>query len=92
MALMMEPVMALIMLGFMWGMYKNRGVNIAIIVVSLAIAAGALWLLRSQKTVSDLAYMKAMIPHHSIAVMTIWGSSAPSAVMSPAGETARLLP
>ena len=32
--------------------------------------AGALWLVRSQETVSDVSYMKAMIPHHSIAIMT----------------------
>ncbi|MBS5905459.1 MAG: DUF305 domain-containing protein, partial [Acetobacteraceae bacterium] len=32
--------------------------------------AGALWLVRSQQTVGDVAYMKAMIPHHSIAIMT----------------------
>ncbi len=32
--------------------------------------AGSLWLVRSQATVGDVAYMKAMIPHHSIAIMT----------------------
>jgi uncharacterized protein (DUF305 family) len=32
--------------------------------------AGALWLVRSQETLSDVSYMKAMIPHHSIAIMT----------------------
>ena len=26
--------------------------------------------MRSQETVGDLAYMKAMLPHHSIAIMT----------------------
>jgi uncharacterized protein (DUF305 family) len=29
-----------------------------------------LWLVRSQITVDDVSYMKAMIPHHSIAIMT----------------------
>lgn len=37
---------------------------------SAVIFAGALWLVRSQETVFDVAYMKAMIPHHSIAIMT----------------------
>ena len=31
---------------------------------------GGLWLVRSQSTVDDVAYMKAMIPHHSIAILT----------------------
>jgi hypothetical protein len=70
MALVMGAAMALIMLSFMWGMYKNRNVNIAIVGGSIAVFAGALWLVRSQETVGDVAYMKAMIPHHSIAIMT----------------------
>jgi hypothetical protein len=70
MALVMGAVMAAIMLGFMWRMYGNRRVNVAILVVSAVVFAGALWLVRSQETVGDVAYMKAMIPHHSIAIMT----------------------
>lgn len=30
----------------------------------------SLFLVRSQETVDDVSYMKAMIPHHSIAIMT----------------------
>lgn len=30
----------------------------------------ALWLVRSQATVEDVSYMRAMIPHHSIAILT----------------------
>jgi len=70
MALMMGAAMALIMLGFMWSMYENRRANLAIIARSIVVFAGALWLVRSQETVADVSYMKAMIPHHSIAVMT----------------------
>ena len=70
MALVMGAAMALIMLGFMWGMYKNRRVNLAIVGGSIAVFAAALWLVRSQETVGDIAYMRAMIPHHSIAIMT----------------------
>jgi uncharacterized protein (DUF305 family) len=62
--------MAVIMLGFMLGMYRNKAANIAIFVVSAVVFAGALWLVRSQATVGDVSHMKAMIPHHSIAVMT----------------------
>lgn len=70
MALVMGAVMALIMIGFMWGMYKNVRANVGIAAGAAIVFAGALWLVRSQETVDDVAYMKAMIPHHSIAIMT----------------------
>lgn len=70
MALLMGAVMAVIMLGFMWSMYKNKRVNAAIIAGSVIVFAASLWLVRSQQTVYDISYMKAMIPHHSIAIMT----------------------
>lgn len=70
MALLMGAAMAVIMLGFMWNMYGNSKANIAIMFGSVAVFAASLWLVRSQQTVSDVSYMKAMIPHHSIAVMT----------------------
>ena len=70
MALLMGAAMTVIMLGFMWSMYRNRTANIAILVASGAAFAVSLWLVRSQETVSDVSYMKAMIPHHSIAVLT----------------------
>ena len=70
MALLMGAVMAMIMLGFMWGMYRRPQLNLMILGAALAVFAGSLWLMRSQETVGDVAYMKAMIPHHSIAIMT----------------------
>jgi Kef-type K+ transport system membrane component KefB len=70
MALVMGASMAIIMLGFMFAMYKNAKANIAIMTAATLIFAGALWLIRSQQTVDDIAYMKAMILHHSIAVLT----------------------
>lgn len=70
MAVVMGAVMAVIMIGFMWGMYPNRRANIGIVAGAALVFAGALWLVRSQETVGDVAYMKAMIPHHSIAIMT----------------------
>ncbi len=70
MAVVMGAVMALIMIGFMWGMYPRRGANVGIVAASVIVFAGALWLVRSQETVGDVSYMKAMIPHHSIAIMT----------------------
>ena len=70
MALVMGAVMAVVMLAFMLNMYKSSKANIAIAVASVVLSAGALWLVRSQETVDDVSYMKAMIPHHPIAIMT----------------------
>ncbi len=70
MALVMGSTMAVIMLGFMLSMYTNRQVNIGIVVGSAIVFALALWLVRSQETVEDISWMKAMIPHHSIAIVT----------------------
>lgn len=70
MALVMGATMAIIMLAYMMGMYKNQRANIGIIGASLAVFAMALWLVRSQATVDDVSYMRAMIPHHSIAILT----------------------
>ncbi len=70
MALLMGAAMAIVMLGFMRGMYPRKGVNAAIFAGAAALFALALWLVRSQATVDDAAYMRAMIPHHSIAIMT----------------------
>jgi uncharacterized protein (DUF305 family) len=70
MALVMGATMAVIMLAFMLKMHTNRRVNLAIFAGSALVFAVALWLVRSQITVDDVSYMKAMIPHHSIAIMT----------------------
>ena len=70
MALIMGATMAIVMLSFMLHMYSNVTVNIIIYLVSIVIFAGSLWLVRSQTTVDDVSYMKAMIPHHSIAILT----------------------
>jgi uncharacterized protein (DUF305 family) len=69
-ALVMGAAMAAIMLGFMLPMHPNRKLNAAIFVGSAVVFALALWLVRSQATVDQVSYMKAMIPHHSIAIMT----------------------
>lgn len=70
MAIYMGAAMAVIMLAFMLGMYANRSANIAILVGSAILFMGALYLVRSQTTIDDVAYMRAMIPHHSIAILT----------------------
>jgi hypothetical protein len=70
MALVMGATMGVVMLLFMLGMYANRKANAAIVVACVIVFGISLWLVRSQATVDDVSYMKAMIPHHSIAVMT----------------------
>lgn len=70
MALVMGAAMASIMLAFMLHMHTNRRVNVGIFVGSAVVFSIALWLVRSQVTVDDVSYMKAMIPHHSIAILT----------------------
>lgn len=70
MALLMGAAMAAIMLVFMRSMYRNRRLNLTIWVSAGVVFVGSLWLVRSQATVDDIAYMQAMVPHHSIAIMT----------------------
>ena len=70
MALMMGMAMIVIMLGFMWGMYRTFMTKVVVMVGALICFALFLFLARSQATVDDQAFMKAMIPHHSIAVLT----------------------
>ncbi|GGE39111.1 hypothetical protein GCM10011367_11920 [Marinicauda pacifica] len=70
MMFLMGATMAVVMLSFMLAMYKNTRINIAIFAGSVLIFVLALWLVRSQATVEDRSYMKAMIPHHSIAILT----------------------
>lgn len=70
MAFVMGASMAIIMLAFMLKMHTNRRLNIGIFAGSAIVFAIALWLVRSQATVDQVSYMKAMIPHHSIAILT----------------------
>lgn len=70
MTLIMGAVMTLVMFFFMRRMYRNVRANAAIVVGALLLLATALWLVRSQVTVSEVDYMEAMIPHHSIAILT----------------------
>jgi FtsH-binding integral membrane protein len=62
--------MALIMFFFMKKMYNNRNKNVAIMLGSILLFSGALFLVRAQKPIGNVLWMKAMIPHHSIAILT----------------------
>jgi Na+/melibiose symporter-like transporter len=62
--------MAVIMLLFMMKMYNDKKKNIAILLGSLVLFISALTLVGTQTPIGDVLYMNAMIPHHSIAVLT----------------------
>lgn len=63
--------MAVIMWLFMRKMYQNKRKNIAILTGSFILFVAAFGLVRAQSPViGDVLYMKAMIPHHSIAILT----------------------
>lgn len=71
MAVLMGSAMAIVMLGFMWGMmYRRTAWNLGIVAAAVVVGAVALTLSRSQALVDDTNYMDAMIPHHSIAILT----------------------
>lgn len=70
MTFMMGGAMAVVMLAFMINMYDSKAVNIGIFAGSAVVFFLALWLVRSQTTVHDESWMRAMIPHHSIAILT----------------------
>lgn len=70
MALIMGASMAIVMLSFMLGMYQNKKMNLTIYAGAIAVFAGALYLVRSQSTIDQVSWMRAMIPHHSIAILT----------------------
>jgi len=70
MMFVMGAAMAVVMLAFMRGMYRNRKKNWIIVGAAVGVFALSLFLVRSQSTVSDREYMSAMVPHHSIAVLT----------------------
>ena len=70
MTLIMGGGMVLVMFAFMRQMYRNATANLVLVAVGIVMIAGATWLVRSQNTVDDVAYMRGMIPHHSIAILT----------------------
>lgn len=75
MTLLMVSLMALLMLAFMANMYKNKKLNALIITLSISVFIASLAFLRNQTFVGDAQYMKAMIPHHSSAILTSQNAS-----------------
>lgn len=69
MTILMIAPMAISMMLFMWGMYKNKKLNFIIMGLSVVVFVATLYGLRKQVFISDRQWMKAMIPHHSSAIM-----------------------
>lgn len=70
MALYMGGGMAVVMLVAMWGMFPERARNIAVLAGAVVVFGLGVAMVRSQATVDQVSWMKAMIPHHSIAILT----------------------
>ena len=70
MTFIMAAGMIVVMLSFMLDMYKNMAVNLGIYAFAAILFVAGIVLVRSQTTVHDVAWMEAMIPHHSIAILT----------------------
>ncbi len=69
MSLLMVAPMGIIMLLYMWSMYKNKWANFAILATCILVFSVTLVLLRRQIPVGDENWIKAMIPHHSSAIL-----------------------
>lgn len=67
-SLVMGCVMTVVMLGFMWSMYEGQGLKIGLVVGAAVVGGILLYVNRQQTIVNDTRFMKAMIPHHSIAI------------------------
>lgn len=67
-SLVMGSVMTAVMLGFMWSMYKGAAAKVAVLVGAVVLGVALLLVNRSQALIGDTAFMRAMIPHHSIAI------------------------
>ncbi|PPL04785.1 DUF305 domain-containing protein [Parapedobacter indicus] len=67
---MMIAAMAVLMLAMMPMMYPDKKKNRALIIVGIVVFGLAFAGVHRQVGISDVQYMKGMIPHHSIAIMT----------------------
>jgi len=64
----MGSMMVLIMLGFMWSMFRGMTTKIAVLVGAVIVGVAILAINRDQTLIGDEDFMKSMIPHHSIAI------------------------
>lgn len=69
MALTMVAPMGIIMLATMGGMYKNKGLNVALYLSLAALFVVAFAGTRTQALIDDDQFIASMIPHHSGAIL-----------------------
>lgn len=67
-SLVMACVMTVVMLGFMWSMYEGRALKATVVAGAIVAGLVLLYVNRTQALIDDTAFMRAMIPHHSIAI------------------------
>jgi hypothetical protein len=67
-SLLMGCVMAIVMLAFMWSMYEGKGAKVAVVAIAAVLGIALLATNRQQTLIGDVNFMRAMIPHHSIAI------------------------
>ncbi len=70
MSLLMICAMPVLMIVMMPLMYSDKKANIIIMISSIVVFAFAFIGVHKQFLIGDIQYMKGMIPHHSIAIMT----------------------
>lgn len=69
-SMLMGSAMAVVMWLFMRSMYTSRRANAALLLLALVLGGTGYALNRSQVLVDDADWMQAMVPHHSIAILT----------------------
>jgi hypothetical protein len=67
-AFVMGSMMTIVMLGYMWSMYQGQGLKIGVLAGAVVLGGVLLYVNRAQTLIEDTKFMKAMIPHHSIAI------------------------
>jgi uncharacterized protein (DUF305 family) len=69
MALMMATPMGMLMLLMMGRMYPNKKLNLVLYGLLALVFILAFWAMRAQAIVGDRQFVRAMIPHHSGAIL-----------------------
>jgi len=67
-SLVMGNVMTIVMLAFMWSMYKGINTKIAVLAAAVVVGLSLLFVNGNQALIEDVSFMRSMIPHHSIAI------------------------